>query len=319
MAVSGKEKANYYFDHYTIDNGLSQNTVTTIFQDSKGFMWFGTKNGLNRFDGYTFKVFSRGTQPHTLGNSSIYCIAKDSDNNLWIGTDVGAYIYNPHIDSFSFFDKELPSGGSLSYDISKIVFFQNQIWFKTGFDLFIYDPTKGFIHSELLRQLKALTRHTPSDVITDGQTIWLSIPRYGIVKYDGIRFTTLYNDSDFPTSKILVKNNKVYIGTSNKGLIILDLIKDQTRQLDLPTTDQENPLIHCLVEIDNQIWIGTENGIYIITNGDITNIQHRQNAPYSLSTNAVYAIFQAQDKGIWIGSYFGAIAYAHRHTLNFVN
>ena len=317
MAISGKEKANYYFDHYTIDNGLSQNTVTTIFQDSKGFMWFGTKNGLNRFDGYTFKVFSRGTQPHTLGNSSIYCIAKDSDNNLWIGTDVGAYIYNPHIDSFSFFDKELPSGGSLSYDISKIVFFQNQIWFKTGFDLFIYDPTKGFIHSELLRQLKALTRHTPSDVITDGQTIWLSIPRYGIVKYDGIRFTTLYNDSDFPTSKILVKNNKVYIGTSNKGLIILDLIKDQTRQLDLPTTDQENPLIHCLVEIDNQIWIGTENGIYIVTNGDITNIQHRQNDPYSLSNNAVYAIFQDQDKGIWIGSYFGGIDYAPRHKLNF--
>src|SRR5690606_29801265 len=78
-----------------IENGLSNNSVTCIYQDHKGFLWFGTYDGLNRYDGYEFKVFRNKLGDTTsLPHNFIYTIHEDHDNNLWIGTGQGASIYN---------------------------------------------------------------------------------------------------------------------------------------------------------------------------------------------------------------------------------
>lgn len=82
------------FEHIDNNNGLSQNTVQAIIQDRDGFIWFGTKNGLNRFDGEHFKTFKHipGSE-EGLGNSQVRCLEEDSDGNIWIGTNSGLYIY----------------------------------------------------------------------------------------------------------------------------------------------------------------------------------------------------------------------------------
>ena len=315
--ISGNEKNTYYFDHYNIDNGLSQNTVNCIFQDSKGFMWFGTKNGLNRFDGYTFKVYSRSEDSHSIGNSSITTITEDSEKKLWIGTDKGIYIYDPMIDSFSKFNKPLPSGAPISYNIHRILFHHNTIWIRTGFTFFVYDKDRGYIHNSILTQLKEITTKTPTDFISDDNSLWMSIPNCGLIKYANNELEIVYTNPKLIPTKLYQKGNNIYIGTSNMGILVYDKFTDDVVSLKLSDT-KEQPYIRTITTVNDDLWIGTENGIYIIDNNNKSiNIRHKENDPYSISNDAIYAILQDKDKGVWVGSYFGGIDYSPKHQLDF--
>src|SRR5215211_7366480 len=91
----GAKAQPYYFKHYEVEHGLSNNTVLCSVQDRKGFMWFGTIDGLNRFDGYTFKTFRKDpADSNSLGNNSVYSLCQGVDENLWVGTAKGLYKYN---------------------------------------------------------------------------------------------------------------------------------------------------------------------------------------------------------------------------------
>lgn len=95
---------HYYFKNLSVQNGLSQNTVNAILQDKQGFMWFGTKDGLNRYDGLSFRKFKHDDRTRrSIGNNFITALYEDAKGNIWVGTDVGLYIYNPEKDSFRHF------------------------------------------------------------------------------------------------------------------------------------------------------------------------------------------------------------------------
>jgi len=97
-STSGTTQTNrLYFDHLTSKNGLSQNDVNCIMQDSKGFMWFGTNDGLNRYDGYEFTIFKpQPADPHSIPSNLILSLAEDSAGRIWIGTaGHGLCCYNP--------------------------------------------------------------------------------------------------------------------------------------------------------------------------------------------------------------------------------
>ena len=85
------QKPDIRFDHLTIEDGLSQSSVFAILQDSRGFLWFGTQDGLNRYDGYNFKIYTVGTNLDStvLSNNWINCIAEDQNSIIWIGTQEG--------------------------------------------------------------------------------------------------------------------------------------------------------------------------------------------------------------------------------------
>lgn len=100
LALSNGAFSKNIFRHYDMNDGLSQNTVFAIAQDHTGFMWFGTKNGLNRYDGYSFRTYYEGSNSHSLKSDYINALCEGPDNRLWVGTDNGLYIYNPMTDAF---------------------------------------------------------------------------------------------------------------------------------------------------------------------------------------------------------------------------
>jgi len=89
------------FHQITIDNGLSNNTINQIFQDSEGFIWIATQDGLNKYDGYTFKIYRHESDTNSLSSSNIKCIYEDSKGRLWIGTNYGGLnLYDKEKDAF---------------------------------------------------------------------------------------------------------------------------------------------------------------------------------------------------------------------------
>ena len=106
--VRAQAYSQFYFTHINGENGLSASNVKVILQDSYGFMWFGTKNGLNRYDGTSILQFNCDDLKAGIGNHNISALYEDKERRLWVGTDRGIYIYDPTMDIFTRLKPESP-------------------------------------------------------------------------------------------------------------------------------------------------------------------------------------------------------------------
>ena len=105
----------FYFKAIGVEDGLSQNTVYDLLQDKQGFIWVATQNGLNRFDGSSFKVFQgEAGAAKGLTSDAIFSLSEDLDGNIWVGTLNGVNIYDAARESFTPLDLTLPSGTPVS-------------------------------------------------------------------------------------------------------------------------------------------------------------------------------------------------------------
>lgn len=97
----------FHFRHYNIENGVSSNNISTLFQDQKGYIWIGTENGLNRFDGNQFTLYQKNNPLYSnFHANSINTICETTDKELWLGTDNGVFIYNQVKDTFTPFSNK---------------------------------------------------------------------------------------------------------------------------------------------------------------------------------------------------------------------
>ena len=123
------------FQHLTIENGLSQNSVLCVEQDRRGFLWFGTEDGLNRYDGYSYKVFrNKPGDPNSLGYNHIASILEDRSGRLWVGTiGGGVSIYNADKENFTVFMHDPEDNKSISDDSVYDIFEDKsgRIWIAT--------------------------------------------------------------------------------------------------------------------------------------------------------------------------------------------
>jgi len=138
------EKQQYPIRQYTINEGLSDNIITDILQDKKGYIWIGTKDGLNRFDGYQFKTFKY--QPNvttSLSNNNINELFEDKKGQLWIGTSGGVNLFDPVTETFQHFQHDPTVANSLSHNQVQAIFEDSEgiLWFGTQNGLNKFDVT----------------------------------------------------------------------------------------------------------------------------------------------------------------------------------
>lgn len=317
-AVAQTEKpVQYYFKTLDVRNGLSQNTVYQILQDRTGFMWFGTKEGLNRYDGLTFRIYKK--ENSALGRNFITALHEDNKGNIWIGTDGGVYVYNPISDSFHAFSQTSDKGTQIKNYITQISEDENHnVWISAEEQgLFCYHPA----NDNLQHFLNTVGKANINRFWINEDKCWIAL--YG----DNLYFTSLKagdilhpfkdkggNESfkgDIVNCQVEGSYNRLYIASSN-GLTEIDLTSGKTERL-LDTYARTLQF-----KSDDELWIGTETGLYIYSLSE-NRLSHltvpEQDDSYALSDNAIYSLCRDREDGMWIGSYFGGVNYyAHQYT-----
>lgn len=302
---------SYYFRHYQVENGLSNNAVICSTQDSYGFLWFGTKDGLDRFDGYSFKVFRNDASVRgSIGNNFIHSLYAAPNGVLWAGTENGLYQYNANTESFAL----LPgTTNAPTRDIQMDV--EGNLWFIWGFTLTVYN-----VHTHLLKSFdqNQYFEATSVCIAADGVP-WVSTADGLLKKYSGgDRFVSydLFAHSKRVVSKWIEKvylmGTTILVGTSNQGVKSFDISVSSYQDVLTYNTDGTDLFARNFVQVSaHEFWIATETGIYIYhtLTHQATHLSKTYNNPYSISDNAVYSFCQDKEGGIWATTYFGGINY----------
>lgn len=308
----------YYFRHYQVENGLSNNTAFCSVQDGNGFMWFGTKDGLNRFDGYAFKTYRHDQdQAGSLGNDLIYALHHDQQQTLWVGTNNGVYQYNPAKESFTMIKG---TKGMRIIDLASDQ--QGNLWILSSFKIYLYQK-----HS---KKIKAFAHNAPFDaslvtVLKDG-SVWISTGKGTLEKYIpeknnfqqfNINGKNAKAEYGWVSRIAETENGNLLVGTTNQGVKLFNPVTLTSKNI-LKLNDDKTPIFVRDIKktSPHEFWIATESGIYIYNDerGAIIHLKKQYNNDYSLSDNAVYSICVDREGGVWAGTYFGGVNYYSSHT-----
>lgn len=311
---------SYYFRDYQVEDGLSHNSVTCALQDKEGFLWLGTKDGLNRFDGYTFKVFrSDPEESGSIGSDFIQSLYQNG-GQLLVGTSRGLYKYNAQTERFKLIN------GTLNNHVRDINKDDNgNIWFISGFTPVKYNESKETIQYYSVNKYFSATSICHA---ADG-SIWFSTISGTINKYDSISDSfisyNVFDISEKTSSKWVEKvypggKNSILVGTQSHGVKLFDL-NTYTYKNILPKNPDNSEIFvrDFLQSSKDEYWIATESGIYVynISTGAVINLKKNYNNPYSISDNAVYTLCADKEGGIWAGTYFGGVNYYPKQYTSF--
>ena len=311
---------SYYFRQYQVEKGLSNNTVFCSMQDDNGFMWFGTKDGLNRFDGYSFKTYYvKNGNGSSLEKNHITSLALDKKGTLWVGCQKGLYWFDDHQEKLLPLFDTIPSVHDLYIDS------RGHLWFVSSATLHRYDfytkALTSFPHKKYFR----------ANAICETQdgSMWFASPDGYIHSFNSDTETfaayNVFAHSPVPASRQIEKmlpdgKQGIYIGTINQGIKLFDLETKDYR--DVLTYNRETTPIYVrdiLPMSEKEIWFATESGIFILdqSTGRFTNLKKNYLDPYSLSDNAVYTLHKDKEGGMWAGTYFGGINYYPKQYYSF--
>ncbi len=322
------------FNRISLDEGLSQNTVFCMLQDSKGFMWFGTQDGLNKYDGYTFTVFKQQPDdPNSLSQNTISAVCEDDRGMLWVGTeDSGLNRYDPAEEKFYRYPVDPGNPGCINDGHIKAIFQDKEgaIWIGTeggGLSKLTrqYDPQKPGTVDEKIVTYRALPGDTTSlscDKVTAiaadrSGILWIGTSK-GLNKFDRKtgKFTHYFYKVADPGSiscnevKTFFEDSSgfLWVGTA-RGLNFLDRTTGKfTRYLNRPgDADSLSSNIVTSIAEDHSgvLWIGTINGglnRFDKKTAIFTRYSHKANNPQSLSINDIFCLYEDRSCNLWIGT-----------------
>lgn len=314
FTVEGRAMSNMYFKHYNNKQGLSHNTVFCSLQDKQGFLWFGTDEGLNRFDGHTFKVYRNNPlDKNTIPSDKIRAIKEDANGLLWICTSNGLCCYDYKTDLF--YPKDI--AGNLGYyalDVDK----DQNLWLVKGEHLTQYNlqtdktvlfPCETYFQANYVKA-------------GDNGAVWVlshdAAHQYNKESNNFINYTILDEDEKQKgislTCCFPIDDQYLLIGTTKSGVKLLS-IADSSINVLIPSIRVRDIQKHT----DNNYWIASESGIHIYNSqtDEITHLQKSLTNNYTISDNAVYTLTADQEGGMWVGSFFGGVNYLPKEYVQF--
>jgi len=323
------------FDHITPRDGLSQDIVTCIVQDAKGFLWFGTEDGLNRYDGYEIHVYKNNpADSTTIAWNSINATLVDRRGRLWVSAS-GVNLYNERTDRFTRFVNSPADPFSLPND-HVTAFCQDSngtIWAATDKGLVKFDEQTHhwlrYAHDP--NDPSSLSSNLVLSLLTARNgTIWVGT-RDGLNRFDAASgtfkrflFTGHATGGRSENSIVAIfeyQDGMLWLGTDGGGLIRFDprtgSVKRYRAALHNPKAPGDDVMFAIQAGPRGRLWIGHFRGLDIFNPATETFEHYEQtlNDPDALGGERVYAIYPDRDGAMWLGSYHGGIERydPHRH------
>ena len=308
------------FKNYSISDGLSQSSVLNFFKDSKGFLWLCTQDGLNRYDGFDFKIYknSPNNEQTLSGNYIQQIMLEDNDGNLWLEIQ-GGFLnkFNPKTEKVTryFINERM---GQNMMEVMFTMMFQdsnNNIWLLSENGVHKYNPDKDnftqyFSETE---ENTSISNNIISEFFEDNENNLWFLTRNGIIKYipetDNFKKYLYSKEKEVEITCHIVDNSgKFWIGTNNSGLYKYNSEKDIFESVLLNNNKNFTDYITVLYEDNNKnIWLGTSKGLikYNYQSTVCKNFNFEKNNVNSLTNDTITAIIQDYNGNMWIGTYKG--------------
>ncbi len=322
---------NFVFRHITSDEGLSTNLVNCIYQDSKGFMWFGTQEGLNRYDGYHIKIYkNEPNNKNSLSYSDINCVLETKNNILLVGTPYGLNVLNLENDSILRLfvnNKDLNSKENNINVIQQIN--ENEIVVGTNNGFALYNlSTRKFKHFKFnIEEGVAIT-----DILVFNDNLFLATSKKGLwvfqQKNEKISRVT-FTDEDRVSegliglesiNKIEMYAGKIYLATNGFGIYRVDPLSFEIeKQKKFKVNNNDRNYIKDIRIRNNNMYCGTESGfiVYNILNEDTAVYIKNSENVNSLSDDKIRCITFDKNQNVWLGSYRGGVNVSFKSSLKF--
>lgn len=333
----------FRFDHLTPDAGLSQSVVTSILQDNQGFLWFATQDGLNRYDGYEFKIFKADPgNLDGLNDNTLYSIARDAAGSIWIGTNAGGLNrYDPQTGRFAHYVSNPADPRSISQNSVSFAYVGRDglVWAGTsGAGLNVLDPATGqfrrFEHDPA--DPTSMADGTVTAIAEDGDgTIWVATAIDGLSRLDRRAGTFTHYRNDPDDAESLGSNNlqplyfdregTLWVGTTDAGL---NRFVRQTgkfvRYLPDPSDPARlgHPWVYAILEDSrDNLWVGTHGGGLASLDrqtGRFTRYQHDPADAESLANDSIWSVFEDQSGVLWFGTFGSGVDHYDPHKNKFL-
>lgn len=331
QSIGQDNNSSFSFDHLTVDDGLSYTTVHALLQDQLGMVWAGTRFGLNRFDGYEFKVFLPDPKnPYAIRSQSILCLWSDEDGNIWIGhLNGGVSVLERSTGRFLRF----PFKEDTTVDWNTVTvrsIFQDHsgnLWLGTyGAGTIVFDHNRNKI-AHFCSSCSPSNRKLNNDFVFDFQEdpegrIWIGTAGKGISvfswKSDSLFTVHSEHDADmdgFSKSICLGQNDNIWVGTEGSGLYEIDRKSLRVVRSFEPSNNPDEGLSHRMItdvlpDQQGNLWIATDGGglnrFTPLTN-EWKHFRYQPDFPNSLNSDALYNLMFDSADNLWIGTFNGGI------------
>ncbi len=310
------QRVQLKFDHLTVSQGLSQNSVISIAEDRHGFMWFATLDGLNKFDGYEVKRYYQDSTGTGLPDNVITCIftTPDSSKQLWIGTaDHGLCMYDPVFDRFNVFEHS-GDNSLVNNKVTCITGNSQVIWIGTEGGISRFEPEQNK-WTNLTAKNSAFEAGRANVLLLDlNGNLWVGTP-VGLYRIDtaSLRINFYGMDKGLPSANVLslavAPTGNVWVGTDD-GLVMFDEMRDTFIVYSGLRNLPDREINTLLFDHQGILWIGTENsGLlrYDFQNNVLDVYTFDPTDPSSLSVNTVLSIYEDSHHILWVGTSLGGV------------
>ena len=309
--IKAEAYSNIVFKNITIDDGLTQATVECMIQDSRGYIWFGTNDGLNRFNGYEFKTYRNEVNNEgSIINNYIISLNEDNSGNLWVGTIEGASRINIYTDEITNYKEDLGNNNITEIMVTN----DGQILMASLDGLYLYDDIEDRFN-RIFGEDKLINQEIYSLDEDKNGDIWAGTAK-GLIKinlkndtYQKFKSNNI-EDSKFDEFiyKVICDNDNLWIGTVNSGIYKININTCEVENINTENSDLISNSINTLLKDDNGIiWIGTDSGLvkYDSINEKFINYFNKPYDKYSLVDDEVYSMIKDKSGLIWVGTYAG--------------